>query len=366
MQTINVALGARSYPIHIGAGILPRAAEWLGQLQPSQVVLISNPVVDQYWGGAVTSSLEQGGFVFRKILVPDGEGSKTLSIFNRIVAGMLRARCDRETVVVALGGGVIGDLAGYVAAAYMRGVRFIQMPTTLLAQVDASIGGKTGVNHRLGKNMIGAFHQPRMVLIDTATLQTLPPREVICGLAEIIKHAVIADRSCFETLEKNLPAILSLDSSLLTPLIAHSCAIKAAIVSRDEREESGARALLNFGHTVGHALEAAGGFQTLRHGEAVLLGMLAEAYLSRIAGSLAPEDFQRFEVFLRRLPLKLELAGINMEEIGGFLQRDKKAQRGAARLVLLQALGAARFTADWPAASLDEAVRYALAAFSKN
>jgi 3-dehydroquinate synthase len=213
--------------------------------------------------------------------------------------------------------------------------------------------------------MIGAFHQPQMVLIDTDTLATLPQRELICGLAEIIKHALIADRAYFETLEQNLPQILALDSHLLTPIIAQSCKIKAEIVSRDEREESGLRALLNFGHTVGHALEAAGKFETLRHGEAVMLGMLAEAYLSKTAGTLAAQDFQRLENFFRRIPLNIGFAGITLDELGDFMRRDKKAQRGVPRLVLLHALGAAECTADWPFASVGEATRYAVAAFKQ-
>ncbi|MGH7496723.1 MAG: 3-dehydroquinate synthase [bacterium] len=366
MQTINVELGERSYPIHIGAGILQRTGEWMREKFPaSRLVLVTNPVVDQHWSMLLISSLEQAGFAIEKLMVPDGERHKTLATFNRLIAKMLQARCDRETVVLALGGGVIGDLAGFVAAAYMRGVRFVQIPTTLLAQVDASIGGKVGVNHRLGKNMIGAFHQPQMVVIDTDSLATLPHRELICGLAEIIKHALIADASYFEIIEQNLPHILALDSNLLTPIIAQSCRIKAEIVSRDEREESGLRALLNFGHTVGHALEAAGKFDVLRHGEAVLLGMLAEAYLSKIAGTLTAPDFQRLDNFLRRLPLTVELAGIHVDEVGEFMQRDKKAQRGAPRLVLLHALGAAACTALWPRAHADEATRYAVAAFTQ-
>ncbi len=367
MQTINVALGERSYPIHIGAGVLQQAGALLReQHSASRLVIITNPMVEQLWGARATASLEQAGWAFEKILVPEGERHKTLATFNRIIAKMLHARCDRETLVIALGGGVIGDLAGYVAAAYMRGVRFIQMPTTLLAQVDASIGGKVGVNHRLGKNMIGAFHQPQMVLIDTETLTTLPQRELICGLAEIVKHALIADRAYFETLEATLTSILALDSHLLTTLIAQSCSIKAEIVARDEREESGLRALLNFGHTVGHALEAAAQFETLRHGEAILLGMVAEAYLSKMAGMLAEEEFQRAVDFLRRIPLKIELAGIRMVEIERFMQRDKKAQQGAPRMVLLQAIGAATFTAHWPLHHLHEAIDCALAAFCKN
>ena len=366
MQTIIVNLGERSYPIHIGAGILQRTGEWIREKFPaSRLVLITNPIVAEQWSTPVVSSLVQARLTVEQIVVPDGERHKTLSSFNRLIAKMLQARCDRETVVLALGGGVIGDLAGYVAAAYMRGVRFVQVPTTLLAQVDASIGGKVGVNHPLGKNMIGAFHQPQMVVIDTDTLATLPRRELICGLAEIIKHAVIADGSYFEVLEQRLPQILALDSNLLTPIIAQSCKIKAEIVSRDEREEAGVRDLLNFGHTVGHALEAAGKFDALRHGEAVLLGMLAEAYLSKIAGTLTTPDFERLDNFLRRLPLTVELGGISMDEVREFMQRDKKAQRGALRLVLLQSLGAAACTALWPRTHAEEATRYAVAAFTQ-
>jgi len=364
MQTLQVDLGERSYPIHIGSDILQHTGEWIrARHAASRLVLITNPVVEQYWGAPVLASLHQAHYAISKVVVPEGERHKTLATFNRIIAHMLRAGCDRSTMVLALGGGVIGDLAGYAAAAYMRGVRFIQIPTTLLAQVDASIGGKVGVNHALGKNMMGAFHQPQMVVIDTMTLATLPQRELVCGLAEIIKHAAITDAAYFEQIEQNLPHLLSCDSHLLTSIIAQSCQIKAALVSRDEREETGWRALLNFGHTVGHALEAAGHFETLRHGEAVILGMLAEAYLSKAAGKLSAHELQRLEHLLQRLPLNTALVRISLDEIMHFMQRDKKAQSGVPRMVLLRAIGAAECTADWPVAALAEALQYALAAF---
>jgi 3-dehydroquinate synthase len=277
---------------------------------------------------------------------------------------MLKFGCDRQTGVIALGGGVVGDLAGFAAATFMRGIEFVQAPTTLLAQVDASIGGKVGVNHSLGKNMIGAFHQPRLVWIDTATLSTLPPREIICGLAEIVKHALIHDRDCFSFLETHLPLLLQLDHEALTKTIHRSCEIKAEIVAMDERE-AGRRALLNFGHTVGHALEAAAHFRRLRHGEAVLLGMMAEAYISRESGLLAGDVFTRIENFFTRVPLKARLGGIDISIVEQSMAFDKKAKQGQLRMVLLRDIGDATLTASWPREKLQMAIQYALRCFDR-
>ncbi len=365
MQTLHVQLGARSYPILIAPALLDQLPSLLQQYQlGSRFVLITDAVVDKLYAARVLALMQQAGCNVHKIVVPAGERYKSLAMLNRVIAEMLKMKCERDTKVIALGGGVVGDLAGFTAATYMRGLEFIQIPTTLLAQVDASIGGKVAVNHRLGKNMIGAFHQPRLVVIDTAVLNTLPPREILCGLAEIIKHALIRDRAYYDMIEQNLPGLLALHSETLTTTIAHSCAIKAAIVSTDEKE-SGVRALLNFGHTIGHALEAICGYESLRHGEAVLLGMLAEAYLSKMTQKLSGAEFQRVENFLRTLPLKPALAGICIDEIEDFVARDKKAKEGAVRMVLLRAIGDAEVTPDWPRlAGLREAVEYALAVFA--
>ncbi|MDZ7308858.1 MAG: 3-dehydroquinate synthase [candidate division KSB1 bacterium] len=349
----------------MAAGLLSACGEVLAQSGVgARFVVVTDARVDVHHSETVLASLRQAGLKVEKIVIPAGEAHKTLATFEQIIARMLERKCDRQTVVLALGGGVVGDLAGFVAATYMRGIPLVQAPTTLLAQVDASIGGKVGVNHRLGKNMIGAFHQPRLVLIDPATLTTLPSREVVAGLAEVVKHAVIADAAYFEYLRAHLAAILALDQPVLVEVIRRSCEIKSAIVSRDERE-AGSRALLNFGHTIGHALEAATGFERLRHGEAVWLGMLAEAYISHASGYLSADDFTRFEKFLRSLPLRLPCDGISMNELEHLMARDKKATAGAVRMVMLQRLGAAVLTAEWRAGSLPDAVRYAWETFKQ-
>ncbi len=364
MQTLSVQLGARSYPILIAPGLLDQITTLLEQRQLGErFVIITDKIVDELFAVRLFDTMQHVGLDVHKIVVPAGERHKSLATFNRVIGEMLKLKCGRDTRVIALGGGVVGDLAGFVAAAYMRGLEFIQIPTTLLAQVDASIGGKVAVNHRLGKNMIGAFHQPRLVMIDTDTLNTLPQREILCGLAEIIKHALIRDRAYYDMLEANLPALLALHPQKMSEAILQSCAIKAAIVSVDERE-SGLRALLNFGHTIGHALEGICGYDTLRHGEAVLIGMLAEAYLSKISQRISTTAFQRIENFLRTLPLNPALASICIDEIEDYVARDKKAEEGAVRMVLLRAIGDAEVTPDWPVARLREAVEYAFAVFA--
>jgi 3-dehydroquinate synthase len=297
-----------------------------------------------------------------KIIVDDGERHKNLKTLERLIGEMLKFSCDRQTVIIALGGGVIGDLAGFAAATFMRGVEFVQAPTTLLAQVDASIGGKVGVNHARGKNMIGVFHQPRLVWIDTATLSSLPLREIVCGLAEIVKHALICDREYFTYLETHLTKLLQLDQETLAKTIYRSCAIKAEIVKNDERESS-QRALLNFGHTVGHALEAATEYRSLRHGEAVLLGMLIEAYLSREAGLLADETFTHIKIFLQNIPLKTRLDGIDFAMVEHSMSLDKKVRQGQLRMVLLREIGDAVLTANWPREKLQPAIQYGLECF---
>ncbi|MDZ7363020.1 MAG: 3-dehydroquinate synthase [candidate division KSB1 bacterium] len=360
METLKVELGSRSYPIFIGTDSLAQLGELLKLYKVGErFAVITNTVVDRHYGEKILASLEAAKLRADKIVVADGERHKNLKTCERIVGEMLQRHCDRQTAVIALGGGVIGDLAGFVAATFMRGIEWVQTPTTLLAQVDASIGGKTGVNHPLGKNMIGAFHQPRLVWIDTATLNTLPPREIVCGLAEIVKHALIRDRQYFEFLETRLPDLLQLDQPAMIKAIHRSCQIKAEMVAQDERE-SAQRALLNFGHTVGHALEAAGGFRLVRHGEAVLLGMLAEAYLSCEADLLAGEAFTRIENFLKRLPQKRRLEGIAISLVEQCMALDKKVKHGQLRLVLLRDIGDAVVTADWPREKLARAIQYAL------
>jgi 3-dehydroquinate synthase len=364
MITLQVDLGERRYPILIAPALLAGAGELIKQFgDGSRFVVITNEVVDKLYSERVLHSLAQAGLAVDKIIVPDGERQKSLETVDAIIGRLLELQCDRQTAVLALGGGVIGDLAGFAAACYMRGISFIQMPTTLLAQVDASIGGKVGVNHRLGKNMIGAFHQPRLVIIDLETLQTLPLREIVAGFAEIVKHALIRDRCYFEFLESNRPRILALEMEVMAEAIRRSCEIKSEIVSLDERE-AGLRGLLNFGHTIGHALEAAGGFAALRHGEAVWAGMLAEAYIATKSQLLPASDFIRLDKFLRNLPLTIQLDGISMDELEYLMARDKKAAAGAVRMVMLQAIGEATLTSAWETDCLPEAIRYALSAFA--
>ncbi len=365
MITLHVELEARRYPIVIAAGLLSACGNVILQSGiGSRFVVVTDENVEVHYSEPVIHSLRQAGLAAEKIVIPAGEAHKTLATFEQIINRMLELKCDRQTVMLALGGGVVGDLAGFVAASYMRGIPLVQAPTTLLAQVDASIGGKVGVNHRLGKNMIGAIHQPRLVLIDPATLVTLPQREVVAGLAEIVKHAAIWDADYFDELTANLSAILALDQKVLVEVIRRSCEIKSTIVSRDERE-TGVRGLLNFGHTVGHALEAATAFQSLRHGEAVWLGMLAEADIARASHYLPAADFTRFEKFLRSIPLSIHSGGISMDELEYLMARDKKATAGAVRMVMLQKLGAAVLTAEWEAGSLPEAIRHAWETFKQ-
>jgi 3-dehydroquinate synthase len=366
METLKVDLGERSYPIFIGAEGYAKLGEMLKLYKTGErFVVITDSVVDGYYSEPVMASFKAAQLRADKIVVAEGERHKNLKTLERVVGEMLRLGGNRQTAVVALGGGVIGDLAGFAAAAFMRGIAFVQAPTTLLAQVDASIGGKVGVNHALGKNLIGAFHQPRLVWIDVAALRTLPLREVVCGLAEIVKHALILDRKYFEFLEAHWPALLQREDGTLVKTIRRSCEIKAEIVARDE-QEAGERALLNFGHSVGHALEAATHYRQLRHGEAVLLGMLAEAYIARESQLLAAETFSRIENFLKNFPLKTRLDGINVAIVEQCMAFDKKSQQGKLRLVLLREIGEAIVTPDWPRAVLQPAVQYALQSFHRS
>src|SRR5262245_31562666 len=280
MQTLSVNLGERGYPIHIGVGILERLGELLKEAGlRGKIAVISNPTVAQLFLDPVNESLGSAGFEVAPVLVPDGEEHKNLSSLATVYDRLIAERLERKSSVLALGGGVIGDLAGFAAATYLRGVPYVQVPTTLLAQVDSSVGGKTGINHSDGKNLIGAFYQPKLVLIDVAVLRTLPPREVIAGLAEVIKYGVMEAPELFAALEAEIDKLLSLDSERLVQTISTCCAIKARVVEADEREDD-YRAVLNFGHTIGHALEAVTGYNRFLHGEAVGVGMAKAASIS--------------------------------------------------------------------------------------
>ncbi|KOE70081.1 3-dehydroquinate synthase [Aggregatibacter actinomycetemcomitans] len=345
MLCVSVELKERSYPIHIGAGLL--ADPHCYPLKPgNKVMIVTNPTVAQYYLAIVTDMLEKIGCLVERVLLPDGEQYKTLDSLNLIFTALLQANHGRDTTIVALGGGVIGDVAGYAAASYQRGVRFIQIPTTLLAQVDSSVGGKTAVNHPLGKNMIGAFYQPNAVIVDTLTLNTLPKREVNAGLAEIIKYSTILDFPFFEWLEQHIDEVVALDQSALRQCIARCCQLKADIVARDETEK-GDRALLNLGHTFGHAIETHLGYGNWLHGEAVAAGCMMAAVLSERLGDLTKANVARLEKLLARANLPtVSPDGMTAQDYLPLMMRDKKVLNGKLRLVLLKSLGRAYVATD--------------------
>ena len=351
-RTLSVALGARSYPIHIGRGLVGAAGGILAPLLATpRVVIVTNPVIAAHWLPPLRASLSAAGIASEAILIPDGEVHKTWATLYDVLTRLLEARAESTTTLVALGGGVVGDVAGFAAATYQRGMPFVQIPTTLLAQVDSSVGGKTGVNHPLGKNMIGAFYQPRAVLIDTACLATLPDRQLVAGMAEVIKYGAIRSEPFLSWLEANVDRILARDGEALAHAIAESCRIKAEIVAADERE-SGERALLNFGHTFGHAIEAGVGYGEWLHGEAVGAGMVMAASLSARMGLITAEDAARLTRLVARAGLPVEPPRLGADRYLELMGRDKKVAAGAIRFVLLRALGDAFVTADVPVAEL--------------
>jgi 3-dehydroquinate synthase len=353
MQTVAVELGSRSYPIHIGAGLLQRPELIAPHLSQNKAALVTNPMVGELYLDALASGLNGIGVGVVPIVVPEGESQKTWETLNAIFDQLLAHRCERKTTVIALGGGVVGDLAGFAAAVYLRGVPFIQIPTTLLAQVDSSVGGKTGVNHPAGKNMIGAFHQPRLVLADTSTLNTLPDRELSAGLAEVIKYGLIRDRAFFEWLERDMERLTARDPAALARAVRRSCELKAEVVAEDERE-TGVRALLNLGHTFGHAIETGLGFGTWLHGEAVAAGTMLAARLSQKLGWLTNADVSRISDLFRRARLPVEAPDLGARRYLELMGLDKKVEQGRLRLVLLESIGSARVTADFSQQSLDE------------
>jgi 3-dehydroquinate synthase len=354
MQTLTVELEDRSYPINIGAGLLNQHSLLQAALPARDILLVSNTVVAPLYAPAVRAALVDRRIV--EVIVSDGEQYKTLATLGRVFDVLVANRFGRDSLVLALGGGVIGDLAGFAAACYQRGVDFVQVPTTLLAQVDSSVGGKTAVNHPGGKNLIGAFHQPREVLTDTDVLKTLPARELQAGLAEVIKYGLICDRVFFEWLEQNIDALKRQEPAALSHAIFRSCQIKAQIVGRDEREH-GERALLNLGHTFGHAIEAATGYTEWLHGEAVGVGLLIAAAMSQRLGTLAADDVARVESLLKRAGLRTEAPQIGASSAAGFMSIDKKVKSGRVRLVLLDAIGRARISGDYADDALDATLR---------
>lgn len=353
VESLNVSLGERSYPIHVGAGLLTSREHLLPYLAGRQVMIVTNEVIAPHYlhalketlAGALDAPKEEtlagAELEIREVILPDGEATKTLSSVERIWDALLAAGFNRRCTLIALGGGVIGDMTGYAAASYQRGVSFIQIPTTLLAQVDSSVGGKTGVNHPRGKNMIGAFWQPRAVLVDTDTLTTLPPRELSAGLAEVIKYGLIWDLEFLAWLEANLGALRGIEEGAIRYAIRRSCEIKAEVVAEDETEQ-GVRALLNLGHTFGHAIEAHQGYGNWLHGEAVSAGMMMAARLSAQRGWLNEADVERVAAILCAADLPVTApANMQTEDFLSRMRLDKKNVDSRLRLILLETLGRA-------------------------
>lgn len=335
---VSVGLGARSYDVLIGSGIVDDPLAWQGLTLDRDALIVSNEVVAPLHLARLRTQVARRHAAVHQVLLPDGERHKDWTTLQKIFDALLQAGCDRHTVIYALGGGVVGDMAGFAAACYMRGVSCIQVPTTLLAQVDSSVGGKTAINHPLGKNMIGAFHQPLRVLCDIDHLATLPEREFRSGLAEVIKYGPIADREFFEWLEARLDSLLAREPTALVQAIKRSCEIKAAIVGRDERE-GGLRAILNFGHTFGHAIEAGTGYGTWLHGEAVACGMALASELSARVGLIGDDLARRVRHLLRRCGLPCDPPRLGAARFFELMRLDKKSRSGQVRFVLLDALG---------------------------
>ena len=352
MKTINIDLGDRSYPIYVGDQLIDNPTILLNHIHTHTVVVVTNTTVAPLYLDTVTQSLGDNTHII-PIILPDGEQYKNTETLNTIYEVLLKNKCDREVMLIALGGGVIGDITGFAAASFMRGVKFIQIPTTLLSQVDSSVGGKTGINHALGKNMIGAFYQPQCVIADVGLLKTLPDRELSAGLAEVIKYGLIRDAAFFVWLEKTMPSLINKDPSSLIEAVIRSCENKADVVAQDEFESSkGIRATLNLGHTFGHAIEHAMGYGNWLHGEAVAAGMVMAAFLSQELGWLKPDDFDRTKQLIANANLPISPPDIPVDQFMGLMQSDKKSQRGRIHLILQKTIGDAILTSDYPEAAL--------------
>ena len=338
MESLNVDLASRSYPIHIGSGLLERIDLILPYLKQPRVAVVSNTTIASLYMGRFSTLLRKAGVDVVEIVLPDGEVHKNWETLNLVFDALLRQRCERSTTLIALGGGVIGDMTGFAAASYQRGAPFIQIPTTLLSQVDSSVGGKTAINHPLGKNMIGAFYQPRLVLADTDALKTLPEGELRSGLVEVIKYGLIRDSDFFVWLEENLDRILARETAALEIAISISCRHKAEIVAADEREH-GDRALLNLGHTFGHAIETGMGYGEWLHGEAVAAGTMMAAELSRMKGWLTAADVERIERLFVRAGVPVRGPFMATEKYLELMSHDKKVRDGRLRLILLNEIG---------------------------
>jgi 3-dehydroquinate synthase len=347
MQTLTVGLGERSYPIHIGSGLLGQAELLRANLPRMRAAIVTNTTVAPLYLERLQQTLNAIGVSSMPVVLPDGEEYKTGETLNLIYDALLRNRCERSTPLIALGGGVIGDMTGFAASTYLRGVPFIQIPTTLLAQVDSSVGGKTGINHPLGKNMIGAFYQPQLVLADTDTLNTLPDKELAAGMAEVIKYGLIRDLPFLEWLEQNVDRLMARDTAALQYAIARSCENKAEVVAADERE-SGERALLNLGHTFGHAIESGMGYGNWLHGEAVAAGTVMAADLSQRLGWISPQDVARVRRLLERAHLPVVSPDLGTDKYLELMGLDKKVEGGKIRFVLLKQVGSAVVYGDVP------------------
>jgi len=359
MRTLNVDLGDRSYPIYIGIGLRHKKALFADAIAGKQVMIVTNETIAPLYLDSLVSLLADDYQVDTCIL-PDGESHKTLTTYEMIMTRLLEVRHNRTTTIIALGGGVIGDMAGFAAATYQRGVNFIQVPTTLLSQVDSSVGGKTGVNHALGKNMIGAFHQPQAVIIDTETLSTLPKRELSSGMSEVIKYGMICDLDFFAWLEANMTDLMALSQEHISDAIYRSCAAKAKVVAQDEKE-NGIRAILNLGHTYGHAIETEMGYGVWLHGEAVAAGTMMALDLSWRMGNLNHDDLARSQAILKAAQLPtLPPKEMTLASFMRCMLVDKKVLDGSLRLVLLNQLGDAIVTSDFPMAMFEDGVNDAL------
>jgi 3-dehydroquinate synthase len=340
LHQVDIDLGDRSYPICIGSNLLSDPATWAGEPASAQALIVTNVTVAPLYAGRLERALRTRHKAVHVIELPDGEEHKNLQTLNLVFDALLRNACDRKTVLYALGGGVVGDMTGFAAACYMRGVPFVQVPTTLLAQVDSSVGGKTGINHPMGKNMIGAFYQPQLVVCDLDTLATLPSREFSAGLAEVIKYGPIADAAFLDWLEENIERLLARDTAVLAHAVRRSCEIKAWVVERDERE-AGLRAILNFGHTFGHAIEAGLGYGRWLHGEAVGCGMVMALDLSQRLGLVDGDFVARVTSLLRQAGLPAVAPALGVDRYLELMQLDKKAEAGEIRFVVIEKPGTA-------------------------
>ena len=346
-RTLDVALAERSYPIHIGTGLMSRAGDLLGVPLPRRAIVVTNATVAAHYAAPLRAGLTAAGLGVDIVLIPDGETHKNWATLNDVLTRLLELKAERSSLLIALGGGVVGDITGFAASIYQRGMPFVQIPTTLLAQVDSSVGGKTAVNHPLGKNMIGSFWQPRAVVIDTSCLATLPAREFAAGMAEVIKHGAIRDANFFDWLAGNGDSLQAQQPEALAHAIFESCRIKAAVVAADERE-TGERAVLNYGHTFGHAIETAAGYGSWLHGEAVAAGMIVAARLSERVCGLSRSDAERLVEVVAAAGLPVTPPRIALPRWLELMGRDKKVESGTMRFVLLERLGHAVVRSDVP------------------